>query len=164
MLNCNHKKTHYSKEYKTHWCADCLLPVKKTWNFVLLISAILFTSCLLFTSYVNNKGIPMPYFKIENNDVQLNDTSITECLIEMGFQFPEVALAKIKHETGNYKSENCLKNKNLFGYGWNGKTYYIYPTYRASIEDYKKWEEWFILKHSRIYAEDPLYAEKLKSY
>jgi hypothetical protein len=159
---CN---SYYIKDSQNNlYCSYCLKhnpkPVKgKNWTLI----AIFFLLMLGIYSFCKapdiSNFIHFNTFIQDSCDIDLNDSCIIRELIAQDFQFPSVALAKIKMESGaKYNSRVCLEQHNLFGYGWNGKTYHTYKTYRESIKAYKKWETRYLKEHSKRYAENKQYS------
>ena len=83
---------------------------------------------------------------------------------------PEVVTKQFIVETGYGKCKGCsLDNNNLFGIGWNGKTYFAFDHWTESIKSYKyhiqrryKGGDYYEFLDRIGYATDPNYTNKLK--
>jgi uncharacterized FlgJ-related protein len=98
----------------------------------------------------------------EVQDVELNDSAITVKLVELGCVLPNVALAQIKLESGNYTSKLVKTNKNLLGIK-KGNKYRVYNTYTECLEHYIKIQNRYLKAIDGKYAEDSSYIYKLKN-
>ena len=90
-----------------------------------------------------------------------------------GIPHPHIVLAQARLETGNFKSDLCQVNKNLFGMkGGKGTRkrngYAAYRHWRESIKDYKdrissryQGGDYFAFLRRIGYAEDPAYQRKV---
>ena len=54
-----------------------------------------------------------------------------------GIPHPHIVLAQARLETGNFKSDRCRRDKNIFGMK-RGKRYATYRHWRDSVRDYKQ--------------------------
>jgi uncharacterized FlgJ-related protein len=52
-------------------------------------------------------------------DVSMTDSSILKELVKHKCVLPSIAIAQARIESGNYKSQVCKQNKNLFGIKWH---------------------------------------------
>jgi len=84
-----------------------------------------------------------------------------------GLPHPHIVLAQARLETGNFRSERCRRDKNLFGIKHNGK-YAKYSTWQASVADYKKrisarykGGDYLAFLKRIGYAKDPAYQDKV---
>jgi flagellum-specific peptidoglycan hydrolase FlgJ len=85
----------------------------------------------------------------------------------------EIVLAQARHETGNFKSSLCRNDHNLFGIK-HGRRFAKYPSWQASVADYKKrissrfsgqsHADYFAFLRRIGYASDPNYISKLRKY
>lgn len=81
----------------------------------------------------------------------------------------KIVLAQSIHETGNYKSQLCVRHNNIFGLK-KGNTYRHYNNYVECIADYKKLisnrykkgEDYYQFLNRIGYASDPDYINKIK--
>lgn len=95
---------------------------------------------------------------------------VRDCARFYGLSHPDIVAAQSVLETGHYRSDLCIKHKNLFGlYDAKRGRYRHYSSWQQSVKAYKqlvgrkyiKGDYYAFLK--RIgYAEDPLYCQKLK--
>ena len=98
-----------------------------------------------------------------------NDSLVVEACKYYKLSNIKYVLAQAKHETGNYTSNVCKKNNNLFGLR-KGKNYIKFSHWYDSVKAYRDLVQY---KHKnnekydtflvRIkYAEDPNYIKKIK--
>lgn len=87
-----------------------------------------------------------------------------------GLPHPHIVLAQARLETGNFRSERCRRDKNLFGIKHNGK-YAKYSHWRESVADYKKrisarykGGDYYQFLTRIGYAADRQYVTKLKKF
>ena len=87
-----------------------------------------------------------------------------------GLPHPHIVLAQARLETGNFRSDRCKRDKNLFGIKHNGK-YTKYSTWQASVADYKKrisarykGGDYYQFLNRIGYAADRQYVTKLKQF
>lgn len=87
-----------------------------------------------------------------------------------GIPHPTIVLAQARLETGNFRSERCKRDKNLFGIKHNGR-YAKYSTWQASVADYKKrisarykGGDYYAFLQRIGYAADKQYTNKLKKF
>lgn len=87
-----------------------------------------------------------------------------------GLPHPHIVLAQARLETGNFRSDRCKRDKNLFGIKHNGK-YAKYSTWQASVADYKKrisarykGGDYYQFLQRIGYAADRQYVTKLKQF
>jgi flagellum-specific peptidoglycan hydrolase FlgJ len=83
---------------------------------------------------------------------------------------PDIVLAQARLETGNFKSDRCRRDHNLFGIK-HGKKYARYRTWQESVADYKaristryKGGDYYAFLRRIGYAKDPKYTAKLKQF
>ena len=79
-----------------------------------------------------------------------------------------IVLAQARLETGNFTSNRCKRDHNLFGIKHNGK-YAKYRTWQESVSDYKKCissryhgGSYYEFLRRIGYAKDPAYQKKLQ--
>lgn len=91
-------------------------------------------------------------------------------LIRQGIPCHKIVLAQARLETGNFKSDRCKKDHNLFGIKHDGK-YAKYRNWRESITDYKKrissrytGGNYYSFLVGIGYALDKRYTDKLKRF
>lgn len=102
---------------------------------------------------------------------ELSDSTLYLALEYYNIKYPRIVLAQAKLETGNYKSNHCIKKNNLFGlYNSRKKEYFSFEHWTDCIEGYKNMIEY---KHKdgedyydfliRIkYATSPNYIDLVK--
>ena len=131
---------------------------------------------LLFMAFTNpNK----PIYKtkivkeiVTEKDVVLNDSGITAELTNQGVILAAVACLQSRIESNHGKSNVGIQAKNLFGITYHrckhvaGKhgVYAKYDSYRDNIKCYAHIQKRYLKNIDGVYAEDPTYVSKLKSY
>jgi len=154
------------------------LSVKKLPNYIRLfrVSALFNLILILGLSYsfVNPKivkvSVTNTVIKEVPEDIKLSDSSLTKELMKSGCILPSVAVAQAKLETGHFKSQVCLENKNLFGIKYHKCRYVAetknnhasYNTYRDNIKCYVHVQNRYLRNIDGVYAESPLYLSNLK--
>ena len=85
-----------------------------------------------------------------------------------GLPHPDIVLAQARLETGNFKSQRCKRDHNLFGIKHRGK-YARYSRWQESVSDYKrcissryKGGDYYRFLESIGYAKDRLYSAKVR--
>ena len=85
-----------------------------------------------------------------------------------GIPHPHIVLAQARLETGNFKSDRCRRDHNLFGMK-RGRRYAKYSNWRESVKDYKqrissryKGGDYYAFLRRIGYASDPNYIGKVK--
>ena len=85
-----------------------------------------------------------------------------------GIHHPTIVLAQARLETGNFKSDRCRRDHNLFGIK-RGRRYAKYGHWRESVKDYKqrissryKGGDYYAFLRRIGYASDPNYIGKVK--
>jgi len=110
---------------------------------------------------------------------ELTVRDVYDVILKEDIKKPKYVLAQSALETAWYKSYNCTKRHNLFGFrssSWvtegNSNGYKVFTSWEESVEYYSSWQtrkgykegEDYLKFLSRIgYAEDPEYGWKLKS-
>lgn len=143
-------------------------------KMTITIILILFTRVLIAPpdkELVIAKAEPIYYLTMED---------VTALLNKYNVKYAKIVKAQAMLETGYLTSRICLENKNLFGMRYSltrettaiGERYYsaVYPSFEASVQDYKTWQDKYFLRGGdyyaflqRIgYAEDQGYIKKLK--
>lgn len=153
-----------------------LLPVKYKISVVLnIILAIGFFSTGMYVKY-NPSTITKEYIHTRDtfriDDVHLNDSSIAGELVKNSCVLPAVAIAQARLETGNYKSQVCLENKNLFGIKFHKCQYVLgtvnnhasYKSYKDNIKCYIHVQNMYLRKIDGKYAEAKDYINVLKTF
>jgi hypothetical protein len=109
---------------------------------------------------------------ITEKDVILNDSGITAELTKQGVILAAVACLQSRIESNHGKSNVGIQAKNLFGITFHrckhvaGKhgVYAKYDSYRDNIKCYAHIQKRYLKNIDGVYAEDPSYVSKLKSY
>lgn len=131
---------------------------------------------LLFMAFTNPDK---PIYKtkivkeiVTEKDVVLNDSGITAELTKQGVILAAVACLQSKIESNHGKSNVGIQAKNLFGITYHrckhvaGKhgVYAKYDSYRDNIKCYAHIQKRYLKNIDGVYAEDPTYVTKLKSF
>ena len=109
---------------------------------------------------------------VTEKDVVLNDSGITAELTNQGVILAAVACLQSKIESNHGKSNVGIQAKNLFGITFHrckhvaGKhgVYAKYDSYRDNIKCYAHIQKRYLKNIDGVYAEDPTYVTKLKSF
>jgi hypothetical protein len=109
---------------------------------------------------------------VTEKDVILNDSGITAELTKQGVILAAVACLQSRIESNHGKSNVGIQAKNLFGITFHrckhvaGKhgVYAKYDSYRDNIKCYAHIQKRYLKNIDGVYAEDPSYVSKLKSY
>lgn len=118
---------------------------------------------------VNNNNYS--YLHIITFENKTPEEGIDEALQYYNIKHPTIVKAQAILETGNFTSDLCIKNNNLFGlYDSKNKRYYSYNHWWESIIAYKKTIQkryensryYYIFLEDIEYAEDKEYINKLK--
>ena len=87
-----------------------------------------------------------------------------------GLPHPDIVLAQARLETGNFKSQRCKRDHNLFGIKHRWK-YARYARWQESVSDYKRCisarytgGDYYAFLRRIGYASDPQYISKLKKF
>ena len=143
--------------------------------YVSLIINVIF-AILLFMAFTNPDK---PIYKtkivkeiVTEKDVVLNDSGITAELTNQGVILAAVACLQSKIESNHGKSNVGTQAKNLFGITFHrckhvaGKhgVYAKYDSYRDNIKCYAHIQKRYLKNIDGVYAEDPTYVTKLKSF
>lgn len=85
-----------------------------------------------------------------------------------GIPHPNIVLAQARLETGNFRSDRCRRDHNLFGMK-RGRRYAKYSNWRESVKDYKqrissryKGGDYYAFLRRIGYASDQNYIRKVK--
>ena len=85
-----------------------------------------------------------------------------------GIPHPHIVLAQARLETGNFRSDRCRRDHNLFGMK-RGRRYAKYSNWRESVKDYKqrissryKGGDYYAFLRRIGYASDQNYIGKVK--
>ena len=111
------------------------------------------------------------YSHITTFESKTPEEGIDEALQYYNIEHPTIVKAQAILETGNFTSNLCVKNNNLFGlYDSKNKRYYSYNHWWESIIAYKKTIQkryensryYYMFLEDIEYAEDKEYINKLK--
>ena len=111
------------------------------------------------------------YSHITTFESKTPEEGIDEALQYYNIEHPTIVKAQAILETGNFTSNLCIKNNNLFGlYDSKNKRYYSYNHWWESIIAYKKTIQkryensryYYMFLEDIEYAEDKEYINKLK--
>ena len=113
----------------------------------------------------------VPFHSINEHDIHPSDSTVLTELIKEGCVLPTVAVAQAKIESGNYKSEVCVKNKNMFGIKYHkcqfvsgqNLNHATYNSFRDNIKCYIHVQNRYLTNIDGVYAESPVYISTLKS-
>ena len=109
---------------------------------------------------------------VTEKDIVLTDSGITAELTHQGVILAAVACLQSKIESNHGKSNVGIQAKNLFGITFHrckhvaGKfgVYSKYDSYRDNIKCYAHVQKKYLKNIDGVYAEDPTYVTKLKSF
>jgi hypothetical protein len=109
---------------------------------------------------------------VTEKDIVLNDSGITAELTNQGVILAAVACLQSRIESNHGKSNVGIQAKNLFGITYHrckyvaGKhgVYAKYDSYRDNIKCYAHIQKRYLKNIDGVYAEDPTYVSKLKSF
>ena len=102
---------------------------------------------------------------------KLPQDGLMEALIYYDVKYPHIVYAQALIETGNFKSDLCLSDNNLFGlYNSSRNKYHRFDHWTESVIAYKDFiqrrykppEDYYEFLQRIGYAEDPNYISKLK--
>ena len=111
------------------------------------------------------------YSHITTFENKTPEEGIDEALLYYDIKHPTIVKAQAILETGNFTSNLCIKNNNLFGlYDSKNKRYYSYKHWWESVEAYKKLIQrkynnskyYYMFLEDIKYAKDKDYINKLK--
>ena len=109
---------------------------------------------------------------VTEKDIVLTDSGITAELTNQGVILAAVACLQSRIESNHGKSNVGIQAKNLFGITYHrckhvaGKhgVYAKYDSYRDNIKCYAHVQKRYLKNIDGVYAEDPTYVTKLKSF
>lgn len=104
-------------------------------------------------------------------DVSMTDSSILKELVKHKCVLPSIAIAQARIESGNYKSQVCKQNKNLFGIKWHKCEFVAgehlnhasYKSYKDNIRCYIHIQNRYLRNIDGKYAEAGGYVSMVKS-
>lgn len=164
------------KKEHIHICSFCLKGCNTKYNTKVIPYILVFIGLNLLvlstsSTLVDLKKAPGIKQYLENQDIALEDSIILSELKANDILFPEIVLAQAHLETGNFTSNICKENHNLFGIKYiNRKPYQVkelnnhcyYNSYKDCIKDYKLTQKFYLNNIDKKYAEDSNYTDKLK--
>jgi len=114
-------------------------------------------------------NLPEPEIKPLDTPI-LNVENVLIEIVKQDIKFPLISLKQVILETQWLTCHHCsLDYKNLYGFGWNGKTYHKYEDWRESVYAYKQWQDtwyqggdYYVFLDNVGYATDSEYVNKLK--
>ena len=136
---------------------------------LIFVGVLIYGSLLGPTIREVNKYIPI--HTIHEDDIQPNDSTVLSQLIKEGCVLPTVAVAQAKIESGNYRSEVCAKNKNMFGIKYHhcqfvsgqNLNHATYKSFKDNIKCYIHVQNRYLSNIDGRYAEAPSYVATIKS-
>ena len=143
----------------------------------LILTIIALTFCVFaFYSTTTNTD----KYKIYYVDNTPTHESVKKYIIQLNIKFPEIVYAQTVLETGNFKSNICLNNNNVFGMKLSSTRpttaicerngYAYYNTWQESVIDYAFYQAYYFDSVKTVgeyldklgnYAEDSLYIKKI---
>ena len=153
---------------------DITLKHKAKNIFLGILSIAVISLTIAFTTVKNDREIIRTSHRdtvyVQEVDIQLNDSEILTELVKQKCILPNVALAQMKIETGNFKSSICKENKNIAGIKTSKSKYVTgmnrnhcsYKSYRDCIKDYVRIQNRYLKNIDGKYAEASNYVETLK--
>lgn len=116
---------------------------------------------------------PEVVVKLEQPEFFLEEPSketVLEACLYYNIQYPEIVVAQSILETGMYRSEQCVKNHNLFGlFNSRSNEYFKFKHWTESVKAYRdmiqyryKEGDYYNWLEKIGYAEDSLYVDKVK--
>lgn len=160
---------------------------KKIRNFMMILTIISLLCVLLANIIIVNlvlfinirkpteKEISITTMYVDSLPSFMNKTpqeGLKEALKYYNVKYPEIVYAQAMHETGNFTSNLCINNNNLFGlYNSNKGAYYKFKHWHESILAYvnlvqykhKEGEDYYKFLTRIKYAEDPQYNNRIKN-
>ena len=149
---------------------------QKAFNMLMLL-AVCGLGMLHYLDHTPNKDEPKKVSDIKVVEVKPSfftkspEDGLKEALEYYEIKHPHIVYAQAVLETGNFTSNLCLKNNNLFGlYDSKNKKYYSYKHWWESAEAYKKLIQrkydnskyYYMFLEDIKYAKDKDYINKLK--
>jgi hypothetical protein len=136
---------------------------------------LIFVGILIYASLLGPVIREVPKYitihAIHDEDIQPNDSTVLSELIKEGCVLPSVAVAQAKIESGNYRSEVCAKNKNMFGIKYHqcqfvsgqNLNHATYKSFKDNIKCYIHVQNRYLTNIDGKYAAAGNYINTLKS-
>ena len=136
-------------------------------NWIIVFIACLISVVPIGTTGAGRPGQRHPHFMTAKKPTP---DLVYQCARFYGLRHPETVTAQSILETDHYRSELCLRHRNLFGlYDFKRKRYRTFRTWQESVVAYKKLVQskyrsgnYYAFLRRLPYADDPLYAEKVR--
>lgn len=119
-------------------------------------------------NYENMKAIIIPLLMASMACQAQTADQVAKELHRQQVPYAHIVLAQARLETGNFKSDRCRRDHNLFGMK-RGRRYAKYHTWQESISDYKqrissryKGGDYLAFLKRIGYASDVAYQEKVR--
>lgn len=139
------------------------------------LNSYIFLGLLLLILFLDNRHFYIPSIsKVDTvriikyvPEVELNEETVYKLILKENIKHPKIVLKQALLESNRFKSNVCLKHKNIFGF--RTKKYIHFDSYIQCIQKYAEWQNkyyksgdyyQFLKKYG--YAEDSLYINKLK--
>lgn len=146
--------------------------------FNIIIFVVLLVLAIHYVEYYNKeKEYKPPEIRIDTLEYKqhfhgkLPQDGLMEALIYYDIKYPHIVYAQALIETGNFKSDLCLSDNNLFGlYNSKRGKYHRFDHWTESVIAYKDFiqyrykppEDYYKFLQRIGYAEDSNYISKLK--
>lgn len=160
---------------------------KKIRNFIMILTVVSLLCVLLANIIIVNlvlfinirkpveKEVSITTMYVDSLPSFMNKTpqeGLKEALKYYNVKYPEIVYAQAMHETGNFTSNLCINNNNLFGlYNSKKGAYYKFKHWHESVLAYvnlvqykhKEGEDYYKFLTRIKYAEDPQYNNRIKN-
>ena len=109
---------------------------------------------------------------------KFSKTALYSFILSLGIKYPKIVYAQARIESGNFHSKLFRESFNMFGMTYSGKHksvsvglkngYNVYNSWKASVIDYKLWQDRMIHKidneESYLFYLQEHYAENGEEY
>lgn len=155
----------------TKFCTNCISICQNKRDLTLVIFGVLVVLMVFIVNKVKAPNLSYPgIYDFSFTDITLTDEEITKELVKNGCILPNVSICQSKLETGNYTSDICRENRNLFGIKFHkckyvtgeNRSHATYDSYRDNIKCYVKIQNRYLKSMENRYALDSQYINKLK--
>ncbi len=164
------------KHYKNgYYCSVCFKEQFITPKKIRIVYALLLMTLLLCAFRLKaptlTTGIAGYSFSLNRpGDIVPTDSTVLVELVKNKCVLTSVAVAQARIESGNYTSDIAVNNRNLFGIKVHQcpyvvgerKGHAVFESYKDNIACYCKIQQRYLNKIHRSYAEDSLYAQKIR--